>query len=115
MTRALQSLLVLTFVVSLCSFRSAPEIEYVGTYGACGEDPSGIELVINDDHTFTYRDLSNPNRKIEVSGAWTEKGNHIILKDDNQSTNFHRRWKIGQDGMVAKSRRGLNFYTLRRQ
>lgn len=85
-----------------------------GTYGVCESDPSHIELKLEADNTFHYKDLSNPGSSIQVSGTWVQKGNKVILKSNQEGPSFHRTWRISEDGTIAKSRNGLSFYRLAR-
>ncbi len=86
----------------------------VGTYGVCESDPSRIELKLDANHTFHYRDLSNPKSGIQVSGTWVQRGNKVVLQSSNSGKGFHRVWRISEQGQTAKSRKGLCFYTLKR-
>lgn len=103
--------LVLAIFASL-SFTKAPEGYLTGTYGVSKNDPAKIELTLNEDHTFRYQDFSNPAKRIDVNGKWEVKGKFVILKNTTVSGSFHNKWKISRDGVVAKSRKGLTFYTL---
>ena len=86
----------------------------VGTYGVCESDPSHIELKLNANHTFHYRDLSNPKSGIQVSGTWMQIGNKVVLQSPSSGKGFHRVWRFTEQGQTAKSRKGLCFYTLKR-
>ena len=83
-----------------------------GTYGITNTDPSGIELVINENHTFTFKDFSNPKNKINTTGTWAIKKEFIVLKSSDSNQKFHTKWKITNKGSKAKSRKGMTFYTL---
>jgi len=83
-----------------------------GSYGVTNNDPSKIELVINEDHTFTFKDYSNPNKRINASGTWEMKKDFVILKSSNSKYSYHTKWKVYDNGSRAKSRNGLAFYTL---
>ncbi|MCB0734602.1 MAG: hypothetical protein H6608_12360 [Flavobacteriales bacterium] len=111
MNTYIKSVLFLTLSFSLFSFKLTDNRSVTGTYGVSASDPSGIELIIHDDHTFQYRDRSDANNPISASGTWSEKGNKIVLNDATQ-TNFHRIWTIEEDGSAARSRKGLSFYRL---
>jgi len=100
------------FFVTLSSFSWTSEKEITGTYGVSDNDPSGIKLTLNEDHTFTYTDFSNPSKKIDVSGNWELKRNVVVLTNYTSDYSFHTNWKIEQNGEIAKSRKGLCFYTL---
>jgi hypothetical protein len=111
MKHVLNVSLILVIFASL-SFTKASGGYLTGIYGVSKNDPSKIELTLNDDHTFRYQDFSNPAKRIDVSGKWELKGKFVILKNTTVSGSFHNKWKISQDGVVAKSRKGMTFYTL---
>lgn len=103
----------LLFAVILSFAFTAPTMHVTGVFGVCDNDPSGISLLINEDHTFSYSDHSmKPG--IDVVGTWTLKSDEtVVLKSDTEVA-FHNKWKISNDGMTAKSRHGMSFYTLKR-
>jgi len=112
MKKIIQSSLVLGILFMLSSFSHISEGDVIGTYGVSKSDPSGIELIINENNRFAYKDFSNPSKQIAVTGTWEFKNGHILLTTDNSEIDFHNKWKIVQDGTVAKSRKGVSFYTL---
>ena len=99
-------------LITLQSFTTSFDSNLIGTYGVSKNDPSKIQLVLSENNTFTYQDFSNPNKKINVSGTWTIKRNHVVLTATNSETAFHNKWKIDSTGKVATSRKGLTFYSL---
>jgi hypothetical protein len=99
-------------LLTLFSFTQITELDFVGTYGVSENDPARIELRLNKDKTFTYKDLSNSDKQIDVKGNWEAKNNEILLKNYDSEFSFHTKWKISEEGMVAKSRKGMTFYTL---
>lgn len=109
------STLIIGILFAISSFTKPDETGLTGTYGVSENDPAQIELILNKDHTFTYQDLSNPDKNINVSGNWSFKNNQIILKDDRSELSFNDKWKIINDGTIAKSRKGMTFYTLRKR
>lgn len=104
--------LSLLIAITLFSFTTLDKGEIVGVYGVCESNPSAIQLTLNDDQTFTYRDHSNSNKPIDVHGNWELKNNHVILTNYTTDYSFHTKWKIDQNGTVAKSRKGMTWYTL---
>ena len=102
-------------LVALTSFTKHTSERFIGVFGVSENDPSEIELVLNEDQTYTYKDLSNPNNPINVFGKWIFKKDHFILLNKGSNASFHSKWKISNDGTVAKSRKGLSFYTLRKK
>ena len=85
------------------------------TYGVSNDDPSQIELALNSNYTFTYQDLSIKTKKIMVEGTYHLKKDKIILNSDNEQINYHNKWKISDNGLSIKSRKGLTFYTLQKK
>lgn len=82
------------------------------TYGVSENDPSQIELKLNSNFEFTYRDFSNPDEKIQTSGTYTLDKNTVVLTAENEELKFHDKWRISDDMKTAKSRKGMTFYTL---
>lgn len=103
---------IVIILLALFSFTGITELDFVGTYGVSENDPARIELTLNKDKTFTYKDLSNPVKQIDVKGNWSVKNNEVLLKNYDSEFSFHTKWKIIKDGMVTKSRKGMTFYTL---
>jgi len=103
---------IIIILLTLFSFTQITDLDLIGTYGVSENDPARIELTLNKDKTFTYKDLSNAAKQIDVKGNWEVKNNKILLKDYDSEFSFHTKWKISKDGMVAKSRKQMTFYTL---
>jgi hypothetical protein len=112
MLKHLLSMLSLAMLVVLSSFTSTGKYNFIGTYGVCESDPSQIQLVIQSDNSFSYKDFPNPKNKISVTGQWVLKGRKVFLKANNKATNFHRLWSFQSNGKIAKSHKGLTFYRL---
>ena len=89
-----------------------PAPRFVGSYGVSESDPSRINLKINTDGTFEYRDFSNPAKAISTRGKWVVKHKKVLLKYPENAVRMHSAWSFDEDGMVAKSRNGLCFYRL---
>jgi hypothetical protein len=115
MKKLIKTPFIVILLLTLFSFTRITELDFVGTYGASENDPARIELRLNKDKTFTYKDLSNPDKQIDVKGNWEAKNNEILLKNYDLEFSFHTKWKISEDGMIAKSRKGMTFYTLGKQ
>lgn len=109
-TKLLLALLTLTFCYA---FTTTKNDGLNATYGVSDGDPSQIELRLNEDYTFSYQDFSIPSQQIKVEGTYQMKNNKIQLIPKNEQVEFHHTWKILDDGAVAKSRKGLAFYTLK--
>ena len=110
--KQLINLSLLVIVLTTFSFTKAPGNHLPGTYGVSKDDPSRIRLTLNEDYSFTYQDFSNSEKRIVVKGNWEAKGKFVILKSTDAKNSFHDKWKISKDGIIAKSRKGLTFYTL---
>jgi hypothetical protein len=84
-----------------------------GTYGVCScenysDNPTRVELIINEDNTFQYFDNSNPSKKIDIRGSWILNNNTILLKDYKSDFSIHNKWTIDENEKCLKSRKGLN-------
>ncbi len=102
------SLMLLVFQ----SFTVETTSTIIGAYGVSSNDPSGIALAINENHTFSYTDFSNPEKKINASGTWKTNKGFVVLTSINYQGTFHNKWKFNSDGDIAKSRKGITYYTL---
>ncbi|PBQ33261.1 hypothetical protein CNR22_16255 [Sphingobacteriaceae bacterium] len=112
MTKTIKILTVLATIILMSSFTNKNTTEFIGTYGVTASDPAQIKLVLNSDQTFYYQDFSMQDNKISVKGTWTLKGKKVILKGSDSTKKFHSIWTFSANGQVAKSRRGLTFYSL---
>jgi hypothetical protein len=110
--KKLITLALIAISFTTLSFVNIPTEKIAGTYGVCGTNQSTVELKLNADNTFHYIDNSNPKKKINVTGKWSMKKNRIALHGDNAEIKFHNNWKIDEQGIAAKSRKGLAFYRL---
>lgn len=112
LTKIFLAILFLTLTVA---FTVKPNSGFIGIYGVSENDPSQIKLTVNSDNTFSFQDFSNPDAKIDVNGKWELKKNTIWLISDSSNTSFHNKWRFTKSGQVAKSRKGMTFYSLLRQ
>lgn len=94
------------------SFAAQAGYNFVGTYGVSKTDPSQIHLTINQDHTYTYRENRGAKGTVEIRGNWEMKGKTVVLNNTSSDMHIHNKWRFKQEGKIAKSRRGLSFYTL---
>jgi len=115
MKKLFPSSMIILFMVCSFGFKAPNSAEFTGTYGVGDNDPSQIELVLNEDYTYTYQDFSNPKKNIKVSGEWELKSKNTVLLKSDSELSFHKKWKIVVEGKTAKSRNGLCFYTLNKQ
>ena len=102
----------LATMLLLSSFANKNNDTFIGTYGVSSTVPSQVKLTINADHTFYYQDFSVPQNKIIINGNWTVKGHKILLIDNDSEKKFHNVWSFTQNGQIAKSRKGIEFYRL---
>lgn len=108
-------LLALSFCLfAVMSFMPEPR-NVAGTYTVGVMNPNKVELKLNNDHTFSYQDLSNAEKPVTVTGRWVEQGEYVLLKDYVSTISFHDKWMITADGQFAKAKAGLTFYTLQKQ
>lgn len=99
----------------LSAFTKGEKESMKATYGVSESDPAQIELKLNEDMSFSYQDLSVPSNSIEVKGNYELRKNKVLLLANDGQTDFHRKWKISKDHKVARSRKGMSFYTLRQK
>ncbi len=115
MKKILQTIVLALFVAVSFGFVSPEWTGLEASFGVSETDPSHISLSLHEDFTFEYQDLSDIQQKIIVEGTYELKNNRISLTATNSTASFHNTWKISEDGTAARSRKGLTFYTLRRQ
>ena len=107
-----QSLSYLLLFLLVSSFTPNNPSNFIGTYGVSDADPSLIQLSIYADSSFYYQDFSVADKKIQINGTWTLRGNTVLLQTSNKDIKFHKTWTITDNGKVAKSRKGMCFYRL---
>jgi hypothetical protein len=112
MKKLTQSILLAGIAVILFAFTPKNETSFVGTCGVSPSNSSQITLRIFANQTYYYQDFSVPNQKIISRGRWFQAGNTLTLQVENAQKNFHRVWKFSLEGKLAKSRKGLCFYSL---
>lgn len=118
MKKIVLPLLAVMLLLSLAAFSLKEKLTLqTGTYGVCSCDASdasssAIVLKLNDDHTFSYSDPSNPTKKINLHGNWSQHNNTILLKDYSASFAIHDKWTIDKNEKCIKARLGLNFIRL---
>ncbi len=107
-------LTILTTILLLSSFKTTEETHFIGTYTVAANDPSQIQLRIEADHTYYFQDFSVSDAKIVVKGNWRVKGNKVVLTKSDTGQQFQTVWSFDEAGNVAKSRKRLSFYRLRK-
>lgn len=86
--------------------------EKFGTYmGAGTAATSPLQLQLNADHTYSYKDLTNTRKQIQITGNWEQDGHRIYLKG-HEEIKFHSNWKIDPNCLCLKSNKGMTFYRL---
>lgn len=109
----LSKLFLTVAVAAAFSFGPNPEEQIAGTYGVCAcKDAPIVQLTLNADHSFSYLDRSNPEKKIEVSGTWELRKGKVILGGYSSPYSFHTEWKVEEGGVAVKSRKGMTWYRL---
>lgn len=92
MKNLIKPLFIVIGMITLTSFTNAPTIDFIGTYGVSANDKSAIQLTLNENHSFVYKDFSDPDKQIEAAGNWVLKGNVVVLNEDNVSQyKFHNK------------------------
>ena len=106
----LKTIFFSAFLITAFAFKNPSGSEIYGAYGISKKDSANVGLTIKEDKTFSYRYYSEKNELTETQGEWEMKNGMIILKNYPPDLSFHTKWKITDNGTVAKSRKGLNFY-----
>ena len=113
--KSLGTLFISTIIIlALLSFNSSESSKFLGTYGVSKDDPSGIKLKLNEDHTFHYTDYSNIAKAINATGKWEMVDRTVYLKGFKSNHSFHTKWKMSKNGKIATSRLGISFYALKK-
>jgi len=94
--------------------KETPSGPKIGSYGICrsvtaSEKASMIELNLNKDLSFTYKDITDPKHPLQLSGTYISKGNKVELIPNQAETSFHKNWKFEEEGKCITSRHKLNF------
>ena len=115
MKKQITLLLSIIVLSTIMAFTYSTTPDFTGTFGVSDNDPCNIELKINNDNTFSFIDYSSKNKKINTTGNWELKNKYIVLISSTPSLKFHNKWKISKNGTIAKSRKGMTYYTLLRK
>ena len=109
----MKKLLVLclsSVLLFLSSFKSLEDNDAVGTYGKNGVN--GPQIILNADHSFTYKDMTNQRKTINTKGKWELRNGTVILKDYESSHRIIHKWNLVREGKCLKGKKALIFYTL---
>lgn len=115
--KSLFSLSLVAIIISLSSFTSISDnknttFEKFGTYLGGGTiETSPIQLQLNSDHTYSYMDITNSDKQVQLSGKWEQDGKQIKLTG-HEDIKFHSTWKIDSECACLKSKKGITFYRL---
>src|SRR5690606_26499916 len=96
--KPLKAIALSAFLFSFFAFKSAPDPDFIGTYGISKNYPVKYELKINADNTFTYQDFTDPKNKINAQGTWELKNNNLVLQDQTETFLYNGKWKIEKGG-----------------
>ena len=90
---------ILVMVVSLMSFDNIKSESIKADYSFTrSQDESPlIKLQLNEDNTFEFIDLSNPNKIIDTKGKYTLKGNRVKLYDYDAQYSISNSWRIDSE------------------
>jgi len=103
----------LIFIGTLLSFGSHAQNlvnEPKGSFGGNGKNAPNLQL--NENHTFTYTDLTKVSKPIVAEGTWYLKNNEVILEPNSKSRKLNKRYTVIRDGLCVKTRKNFTFYTL---
>ena len=110
MMKLLSALTILFFLST--AFRNDPKSGIEVTYGVCNAENPSVLLQLHEDLSFEYIDLSSGDKPIKVFGHYKWVKNSIQLETTDTTISFHHKWKLSEEGKVAKSRKGLSYYRL---
>jgi hypothetical protein len=109
---------LLAIVLMFISFKNTPspiEELIVGEYGICAHDnttESSINLKLQSNHTFTYREVISSNETISSAGNWSLKNNSLVLNNIGTSVKMPLVWHADSNASFLKARKGLKFYRI---
>lgn len=96
---------ILSFNSNAQSLVSVPK----GNYGGDGNNAPSLQL--NENHTFSYTDLTKKSKPILAEGTWSIESNELIL-NPNSKADLNKHYTIVRNGMCIKTRKHFAFYTL---
>jgi hypothetical protein len=89
----------------LMSFKAERRAHFLG--GLFGD--AFTQLNFKADHTFSYTDHFNPQKQVNLTGSWQQKGDVLILQGFSSPFKIHHKWKLSHDGESLLSRKGLEW------
>lgn len=116
--KSIKLVMYVFILITMLSFKNKEKLTIkvvAGTYGVCSyesKSESILKLVLNQDQTFHFIDKTNAKKPIDVTGSWNLQNNTIQLKGYTCNYSIHHKWKIDNNQLCIKSRKGLNFYRL---
>ena len=102
------SLSVTALLFLIASFTLKSDSDFTGTYG-----DSIMELILNENHTFTFNSSFDLDNKIKEKGTWEINKGNLFLKSENKD--LPTKWKVKNEGKTIKSRSKFVFYTLQKK
>jgi len=115
------SILALLIALTMMSFKGNHPVKKLnlktGAYGVCScentnDNVTRVELIINEDNTFSYFDNTNSSKIIDIKGSWALNDNTIILKGYKSDSSINNKWAIDKNEKCLKSRKGLEWTRL---
>ena len=92
------------------SFTLKKDSKFIGTYG-----DEIMELVLNENHSFSFKSNFDSDNKIDQKGTWEIKRGKAFLKCENKNSAMPVLWKLKNEGKTIKSRNKFVFYTLQKE
>lgn len=102
----------LIFVGALLSFNSSAQnlvSEPKGSFGGDGKNAPNLQL--NENHTFTYTDLTKASKPVVAEGTWSIESDELILQPSSKAK-LNKHYTFIREGMCIKTRKNFAFYTL---
>lgn len=104
------SLSVAALLFLFNSFTYNRDSKFIGTYG-----DERMQLILNEDYTFTFRSTFDVDNKIIHKGTWEIKRGKAYLICENPNSAMPVKWKFKNEGKTIKSRNKFVFYTLNKE
>jgi hypothetical protein len=71
----------------------------VGVYSAMGDK---VRLELKADHSYSWKDHSNPANTVEATGFYTQENNGISLGDKKILKRIPVKWKIKNNAATSR-------------
>ena len=96
--------------IALFAFKSPSDNSEKNAPGNYGHS-STFEIILNDDHTFSYVDLTKGN-PIKVNGKWSMNGDKIVFTDYPSDAKILHRFTLANEGKCLKSKKMFTYYSI---